>query len=283
MFFVSDLFIDKHTGGAELTSEAIIQASYCDVKKIESSAVTIELLEANKDEYWIFGNMTMVPREALFYAAEHLNYSVLEYDYKYCKYRSPEKHILGGETECNCHTQYCGKFIAVFFSKAKSLWFMSEKQKEHYEKIFPFLENQNSFVLSSVFDGDTLNFIKNLKIKKNNKWLIVHTGSWVKGTDAAIKYAQEHNLKYFVAENLSYEKMLEALASSRGLIFLPLGKDTCPRLVTEAKLLGCELIINEKVQHATEEWFSTKESIYEYLASRTTFFWDEIKRKNIGA
>ena len=66
MFFVSDLFIDKHTGGAELTSEAIIQASYCDVKKIESSAVTIELLEANKDEYWIFGNMTMVPREALF-------------------------------------------------------------------------------------------------------------------------------------------------------------------------------------------------------------------------
>jgi|TARA_R110000824_G_scaffold4779_4_gene22686 hypothetical protein len=280
MFFVSDMFVDKHAGGAELTSEAIIQASYCDVKKIESTAVTIELLEENKDEYWIFGNFSMVQQSALIYAATHLKYSILEYDYKYCKYRSPEKHVFF-EKECDCHVQHCGKVISVFFAKAKSLWFMSEKQKEYYENIFPFLKNQNSFVLSSVFDTDTLDFIGGLETNKNNKWLIVHTGSWIKGTQKGIDYAQKHDLEYFLAENLSYKNMLEALASSKGLIFLPLGKDTCPRLVIEAKLLDCELVINEKVQHATEEWFDSKESAYEYLERRPQFFWNEIRKEEL--
>ena len=160
---------------------------------------------------------------------------------------------------------------------------MSEKQKEYYENIFPFLENQNSFVLSSVFDIDTLNLIRNLETNKNDKWLIVHTGSWIKGTQEGIDYAREHNLEYFLAENLPYKNMLEALASCKGLIFLPLGKDTCPRLVIEAKLLDCELVINEKVQHATEDWFANKESAYEYLETRPRFFWNEIKKENSNA
>jgi hypothetical protein len=76
--------------------------------------------------------------------------------------------------------------------------------------------------------------------------------------------------------------MLNALASSRGLIFLPLGKDTCPRLVIEAKLLDCELIINDNVQHATEDWFDNKESIYTYLKQRPDVFWSEVKKEASG-
>lgn len=278
MFFVSDLFVDKYIGGAELTSEAIINASYYDVKKIESTAATVEFLEANKNEYWIFGNFSLVSPNALLYAAKHLKYSILEYDYKYCKYRSPEKHVFL-EKECDCHTQYCGKAVSIFFAKAKSLWFMSKKQKEYYENIFPFLEKQNSFVLSSVFDIPTLNLIKKLERKKNEKWLIVVSPSWIKGTKGAIEYAQGHNLDYVLAENLPYTKMLETLASCKGLIFMPPGMDTCPRLVIEAKLLDCDLILNGNVQHSEEEWFDNKKSIYEYLESRPAFFWDAIKKE----
>ena len=50
MFFVSDIFVDKYIGGAELTSEAIITNSYCDIKKVESSAVTVKFLEDNKED-----------------------------------------------------------------------------------------------------------------------------------------------------------------------------------------------------------------------------------------
>jgi len=283
MFFVSDMFAERYAGGAELTSEALICGTTDNIEKIESLDVTAELIKANKDKYWIFGNFSMVPPALLLYAAKHLNYSILEYDYKYCKYRSPEKHTFL-ETDCECHKESSGKVVSIFFAKAKSLWFMSENQKNHYEEIFPFLKKQNSFVLSSVFDADTLNFMKKLPTtNKNNKWLILNSGSWVKGTQDALAYAEEHKLEYFLAQNLPYKKMLETLASCKGLIFLPPGRDTCPRLVIEAKLLDCELAINTNVQHATEEWFSSKETAYNYLEQRVAFFWHSVKKGKLSS
>jgi hypothetical protein len=274
--FVSDYFIEDFIGGAELTSDAILQAcsSY---KTIRSAELTKEKIEKYKNCFWIFGNIAAAKEEMLLSAAKNLNYCVLEYDYKYCKYRSPEKHAFF-EKKCDCHIQRSGKIISIFFASAKVLWFMSTKQKEHYEKMFLFLKKQNSFVLSSVFDKPTLSLLKNLKAKKNNKWLIVKSGSWIKGTREAIEHARQNKLEYFLAEKLPYKEMLKALAVCKGLIFLPPGKDTCPRLVIEAKLLDCELIINENVQHSTESWFSNKEDIFKYLENRPQFFWQEVEK-----
>ena len=44
------------------------------------------------------------------------------------------------------------------------------------------------------------------------------------------------------------------LRTSKGLVYLPAGLDTCPRLVIEAKMLDCKLILNNKVQIKDEEW-----------------------------
>jgi len=278
IFFVSDFFIDEYQGGAELTTNALISDAPFNVTSVKSEDVNVSLIKENKEKYWVFGNMAGVPKETLLYAAKNLNYSIVEYDYKYCKYRSPQKHVFF-EQKCDCQTQYCGKAISIFFANAKSLWFMSKKQKEYYENIFPFLRKQNSFVLSSVFDVPTLSTIKELERKKNEKWLIVDSPSWIKGTQDAIRHAQDHNLDYMLATNLPYRKMLETLASCKGLIFIPPGMDTCPRLVIEAKLLDCELIINENVQHVAEKWFVDKEDIFNYLEGRPQVFWNEIKKE----
>ena len=71
---------------------------------------------------------------------------------------------------------------------------------------------------------------------------------------------------------------LRVLAKSKGLCFLPTGADTCPRLVIEARLLSCELELNENVQHVTEEWFNTSDlTVTEnYLKSRPTAFWKRV-------
>jgi glycosyltransferase involved in cell wall biosynthesis len=58
---------------------------------------------------------------------------------------------------------------------------------------------------------------------------------------------------------------------------MPLGGDTCPRLVIEAKLLGLELIINENVQHASEDWFNQDvDRVEQYLLSAHDRFWSKI-------
>ncbi len=215
----------------------------------------------------------MMPQMFL-YAAKHLTYSAIEYDYKYCSYRLPEKH-KAATGNCTCEEETHGKLAALFFNNAKTLWFMSAAQKDIYITKFPFLDKPTTEVLSSIFDTNSLSLFEKLSSNpKKDVWLIQDSPSWVKGTEEAIKYAESHNLPYETFKDISYTQMLEKFSRSKGFIFLPRGADTCPRTVIEAKMLGCELILNDNVQHQTEEWFrGDKKAAHEYLSSRVQYFW----------
>jgi hypothetical protein len=275
IFFVADVFAEQFIGGAELTSEAIIRDSLLPVHKVNSSHVDIKLMTTHSDKFWIFGNFAGLNEACIVYAAKNLNYSVLEYDYKYCNYRSPEKHILTSG-ECNCEKERRGKLVSIFFKKAKTVWFMSENQRQIYLSKLPFLNNTR--VLSSVLSRDNLRFINSLDTSnKNNKWVVLKSQSWVKGTAQAIETAENKNLEYEAVSGLSHRDFLKKLANSKGLIYTPPGSDTCPRMVIEAKLLDCELVLNDNVQHKDEEWFQSKDSINNYLSTRTSTFWAAIE------
>lgn len=116
-------------------------------------------------------------------------------------------------------------------------------------------------------------------MKKNNKFIVCGSSSWIKGTNDAIEYCKRHNLDYDVVWNLPYNDLLEKLAQSKGFVYLPLGGDTCPRMVIEARLLGCKLQLNDNVQHKDEEWFATDniQEIEEYLYGARKVFWSGIK------
>jgi hypothetical protein len=277
IYFVSDVFVDDYVGGAELTSEALIESSLLPVRKVHSHMVTKNFMADNKGKFWIFGNFSNLKDDCILYAIKNLKYSVLEYDYKFCIARSPEKHTLY-EGGCECKNQKRGKIISVFFKKAQALWFMSEKQRSVYIDNFSFLESPNTRVLSSVFSNDTLDKMENLNTStKNNKWIILDSNSWVKGKTEAIQTAKSMGAEYELVGGLSYEDFLQKLANSKGIIYTPPGGDTCPRLVIEAKLLDCELILNENVQHKDELWFQNKETTMKYLRKRTRCFWNTIE------
>jgi hypothetical protein len=277
IIFVSDAFVEHYQGGAELTTEAIIEGGYFPCNKLLSAQVTVDIMEKFKDSFWIFGNFSSVRPDCLIYAIKNLNYSVIEYDYKFCEYRSTHKHIFH-QGKCECHKNQIGKLVSTFLFKSKVNFWMSQQQLNKYCELFPFLLNTNNVVLSSVFSKNTLKNLKSLETKdKNNKWIILDSPSWIKGRDAAVKYAKENDLEYELVWGLSHGELLTKLAKSKGTIFFPPGSDTCPRMIIEAKLLGCELILNENVQHKDEEWFKDKESIYAYLNDRTETFWHKIE------
>lgn len=275
--FVSDLFIEDYVGGGELTTEAIIDKTIMPVLKIHASKVTPQIVEALKDRHWIFGNFSALNMETILYCCKNLKYSVIEYDYKYCIYRLPQKHIAATGS-CNCENTEHGKLVSIFLARAQSLWFMSEAQRDFYYEKFPFLNKETTHVLSSVFSDQTIeNILSKQTFERNDTWLIQNSNSWVKGTDDAIKYAEENNLKYELFGGIKHEEVLDKFSKYKGFIFLPKSFDTCPRTVIEAKLLGCELITNENVQHKEEEWFTgNNEVVLDYLSSRVNFFWNEI-------
>ncbi len=271
--FVSDLFIKDYVGGGELSTQTLIETSLLPVAQINSRFLTIEIMEQYKNAHWIFGNFTEVNLNCLLYAIKNLSYSVIEYDYKFCSYRSPEKHAIE-EGECNCQNSQLAKAVTMFMLHSKSVMWMSHNQKQRYLDNFPFLKNANNHVLSSLFTHETLNYISSLRNKKkNNKYLIINSQSWIKGTQDCVLHAKQNNLEYELVGGMEYKDVLDKLSTSKGIIFLPKGGDTCPRFTIEAKILGCELILNDNVQHRYEPWFETADSCLEYMYDRPEEFW----------
>ena len=172
--FVADMFVENFIGGAELTSEALIESSPFKVHKVLAKDVTMETLESGFQKYWIFGNFSSLDNKLIPSIVANIEYSILEYDYKFCKYRSIEKHLEIEQIECDCDEQVFGKLMSAFFYGAKSLWFMSEKQQSIHFKRFPFLNERENWVLSSVFSEQFWIALKLLKQKTKQrlkKWL----------------------------------------------------------------------------------------------------------------
>ena len=52
--FVADLFAEQYVGGAELTTQALIEACPFEYVKINTRDVTIETLKQYQNYFWIF-------------------------------------------------------------------------------------------------------------------------------------------------------------------------------------------------------------------------------------
>ena len=105
----------------------------------------------------------------------------------------------------------------------------------------------------------------------------MNSNSWIKGVNETKKYLEDKQVDFELVGGLSYYDMLKKLSEYKGLAFRPLGGDTCPRLVIEAKLLGLELDINDNVQHANEDWWTGGiDDIEAYILDGHNRFWDQI-------
>lgn len=283
VIFVSDLFVEDYVGGAELTTQALIESAPVEVFKLHSKDVSIDLLQAGSDKFWVFGNFAQMNPQLIPTIVGNLKYSVVEYDFKYCRSRSPERHMAEHRVPCDCHNQMNGKVISAFFYGAMGTWWMSQKQKEKYFTVFPFLQERTNTVLSSVFDAKTLGALKLLREANKNAprkgWIVLGSDSWIKGADDAKAWCEAQGKECEVVWNLPYQQVLEKLARAEGFVYLPKGGDTCPRMVIEAKLLGCKLQLNDNVLHKDEEWFDTDDldSISDYLFVSPKHFWTGIR------
>ena len=121
IIFVADMFVEDYVGGAELTTEALIESSPFNIQKIHSRDVTMEMLESGVEKYWIFGNYSSLDVNLYPSIVGNLDYSILEYDYKYCTWRSPDKHASIDGTPCDCELSDHGKMVSALMYGAKSI------------------------------------------------------------------------------------------------------------------------------------------------------------------
>ena len=281
--FVADLFADQYTGGAELTTEALIERSKLSVLKLNARDVSMDVLRAGADKFWVFGNVSSVDLNLLPTIAVNLRYSVLAFDYAFCDYRSVEKCELAVGRACTCHERDRGKLVAGFYASAQRVWWMSEAQMLKWHERFPDLaERANGRVLGSVFSERHLDMMKGRREIPGDRsgYVICGSTSWIKGSDDAAKHCDELGVDYKSLWDLTPEDALDELSWARTFVYLPKGGDTCPRMVIEAKLVGCELVTNEHVQHADEPWFKDRspDEIDAHLRQSPKKFWGDTER-----
>jgi len=278
--FVSDLFHQQYAGGAELSLKTLFESAPGSVTLANSSMVNDEFIDFYRDSKWVFGNIADLSSDVIAQLIkENIEYSFIEFDYKLCKHRNPVLYdFVEGET-CDYSKTDRGLAIQEFIRNSKSTFFMSEEQRRIYQEHLPETSDANTHILSSLFDDHFFERINTLNTKyegqpRDDKWLVLGSNSWVKGALPSENWCKENNLDYELIFGVEYNQFLKRLAQAKGLCAMPAGYDTCPRLVIEAKLLGCELQTNEYVQHRDEEWFNKpNEEIIKYLRTRKDYFW----------
>ena len=275
--FVSDMFVEDYTGGAELSMESLVKTCPSqNILKIKSSELSEIVLENNKDAKWVFGNIANANPDIIRkFSNSNIDYTFVEFDYKFCKHRNPVLYEMVEGASCDYKNTDQAQLIVDFINSSARTYFMSEKQSELYQEYLPSLDQNKLTVLSSLFDDEFFETIERFRgRKKANKWVVLGSRSWVKGLNETESYCKKKGYDYEVLWNLEYKSFLEKLSESKGLCFKPSGLDTCPRMVIEARLLGCDLDLNELVQHCEEEWFNMPyQEMVDYLKSRPGYFW----------
>ena len=282
--FVSDMFADQYNiGGAELSLQTLIDSCDGKYKKINSTVLSESLIENNNDKVWIFGNIANLSNELIDTVINSdIKYYFIEFDYKYCEYRNPVLYKFLEDEECDYTETERGKTITNFINNSSQTFFMSEGQMLTFINDLKTLNDDKLCVLSSMFQDEFFEKINNLNTENKDsdrtKWIVLGSRSWVKGAKESEKWCKDHNVEYEVINNISHDELLKKLSTSKGICFKPTGLDTCPRFVIEAKLLGCELELNDNVQHLNEDWFKTDDisTTLNYLRSRKQFFWSKI-------
>jgi glycosyltransferase involved in cell wall biosynthesis len=283
VIFVSDMFVEDYVGGAELTTEAFYKSSdSLKVCKIKADQIKPEIIQHGMMKHWVFFNYASLDINLIPVIIANLNYSIVEYDYKFCKYRSIEKHKEAEGHECDCHNQQNGKLISAFMYAASNLMWMSEKQIDIYFSRFSFLKNKNNIVISSAFKKETIEKLKKVrdsKKKRNNKAMILGSNSWIKGVEDCKKYCEEKKIEYDLFWNVPHEDLLRLMGEYSHFVFLPKGGDTCPRITIEAKLAGMNLQLNNNVQHTDEKWWGSVEDVENYITNHPVqAFWKTINK-----
>lgn len=171
--FIADLFVEDYVGEPELTTEALIKNHKENfiVKKIRCSELEKEHIIEMTNAHWIVCNFSQLSLENKLLMCKKLNYSIIEYDYKFCKYSSLEMDRIQENTECDYASRQENKINLVFYGMAKKIWFMSNRQKEIFLDKVKTVDPEKTEAINSVFSEEDLNLIKLLKDNpKDEAW-----------------------------------------------------------------------------------------------------------------
>lgn len=284
--FILDDTCRSKFGGTSLTLNALAESLQdYEVVMLETGKLTMnDVNRSTIDDLWVIGNTLDLTSSVrpLWTILQLRNFVKIEFDYGFCQYRCEQafKNITGLD-KWEPFGEKGSKILANLYDLthrfAKKIFYMSQGQMGLHNKMldgFP-VDKTKQCVLGHCFlIKDLYDMISNATNQPPSKTVAVIGGEDIasrklNGFEDSLAYVKNEKAEFKIIANPSH-KMLSGFS---GLVFLP--KRECPyeRFVTEAKLMGLDLILNENCQHVSEEWFSLEnDQLANYLLGRVDFF-----------
>jgi glycosyltransferase involved in cell wall biosynthesis len=266
-----NLFDENPTGGAEATNRSLV--SICPYPVTELTPSLLEKKEQLIDnDLVIFGNIKRFSDEQVEWM---LDCPVrMKYEHDYWNLVRPNQEQYKKELWEGCS-------VCIFHSPA---------HVETYSKMYPF-QFKNIWLQPSYMDVD--------KMQPGEKEdITIYVGSITihKGALDALTWCKANNIMLHVygccdgggyynqivshpnsimCGILNYSELLKLYAKAKRFIFLPVWIDPFARVVVEARLSDCELVLNTKVGAMSYDWWNKNDKEYrEILKEKANSFWN---------
>mgnify|MGYP003649716892 CR=1 FL=1 len=244
VYFIDDF--PEGFGGSEMVNKLV--GDKFNVRWLKSD----EIQSLQKDDFYILGNLSLMHPNAVSTLCE-LDYIILEHDYKICQSRHPWKYddnIVPKEERINYELYKNAKAVFV--------------QTTDHLNVYKANDVSGNFINleSSLWSDEDLDLLEKLYVKytaSRSKWKygILLSENLIKNTKGAKTFCENNQLDYEVIPPTENRlDFLSNLGEYSTLVFFPIARESCCRLVVEARCLGMNVITSKNYGAVLEPWFS---------------------------
>jgi hypothetical protein len=221
----------------------------------------------------VVANSHSATRQQLAEIAGTSRHIAFEHDLRVCRWRGNFPKSID-PLHRRSHRCWCPHPEArQFFANARVI-FLTALQ----ERIFrnnPYFSCGTSRVLgSSLFQQESLERAAAVPGRERSGTVVFASPHRIKGFGEAQRYCRERDIEPDVIRGLTPQGVLELFARSERFVYLPIGPEWAGRMVVEARLLGCEVVLNDNVGVAGEPfWKGSRAEALAFIADGPARFW----------
>ena len=283
VLFVADQFSDatrtrgeRHAGGAELTDESAISASPWPVSLKTFKTLALEGTTALNDfDVIVVANSETASPEQLQQIASTERHVTFEHDLRICRWRGnfPSGRDFVHRTLQRCWCPHTAQ--RALFERARGTIFLTRLQERYYRDNAFFSCGATRVLGSSLFGPALLDKpTSGTAASSRNQTTVFASPNPIKGYRQALRYCEKRGIVPSEIRGLAPEQVLEHFASMRSFVYLPIGPEWAGRMVVEARLLGCSVVVNDLVGVAGEDfWRGSRDQAVGFLSDGPKRFW----------
>jgi hypothetical protein len=294
VLFVADQFADsardrisRYPGGAELTDQAVIEASPWPVECVPIGKLNTRHLA--EFDLHILGNLYFAKADQCEAFAKSGRHVLFEHDYRVCRWRGAfgEAKSLYHRRfwRCNCRPRKWARALQT----ALGAIFLTHRQLAVY-RTNPFMRLPQHIVLGCSVMGspffEAVQKFRQAGSPRGTGTVVIYSGHATKGYQQALDFCHAQGIEPRVVRDASPAQLLAELARAEQLVFLPQWPEPASRLAIEARFLGCNLISNDVLGVAGEAWWHMPDdAAFEVVRDAPARFWRAVEalRSSKGA